>query len=96
MGRLNAAFGIGVILMNSRDYQIIFPAKERPLDYNTIEKLNNLNKDFESFLLQVSNFITAEERYINSVKSSLVGFCDPILRNEEEIEDYCNKNNIPY
>ena len=96
MGRLNAAFGIGVILMNSRDYQILFPAKERSLDYNTIEKLNNLNKDFESFLLQVSNFITAEERYINSVKSSLVGFCDPILQNEEEIEYYCSKNNIPY
>lgn len=96
MGRLNAAFGIGVILMTSRDYQILFPAKERPLDYNTIEKLNNLNKDFESFLLQVSNFITAEERYINSVKSSLVAFCDPILRNEEEIEEYCNKNSIPY
>ena len=96
MGRLNAAFGIGVILMTSRDYQILFPAKERPLDYNTIEKLNNLNKDFESLLLQVSNFITAEERYIKSVKSSLVGFCDPILRNEEEIEEYCNKNSIPY
>ena len=43
MERLNNAFGIGIILMQANDSQIICQAKEKKLDFSTIEKLNILN-----------------------------------------------------
>ena len=96
MARLNNAFGIGIILMTARDYQILYPAKERTLDYNTIQKLSKVNPDFNKFIFRVANFITAPQQLIESAKLSLERSCDDVFKAISDIEDYCNKNNIPY
>lgn len=56
--RLNNAFGIGIIQLNSEsivESEIIFPAKYKPeLDWITIDRLVTDNKNFKSFLEIIS------------------------------------------
>jgi len=96
MSRLNEAFGIGIIKMDAREYQILFPARERKLDYNTIEKLNGINSNFKEFISHVSKIITASKEWFSPAKLSLENVCDEILHNDEEIEKYCKEKNIPF
>ena len=50
--RLNQSFGIGVIELNANPYQskILYPSKLKNLDFKTIDKLCNINKEFETFI----------------------------------------------
>lgn len=96
MERLNNAFGIGIIRMGAKEYDVLFPARERSLDYNTIEKLNKVNPDFRMFISKVASIITAEKQYAEGAKLSLEKICDDIIESEEEIEAYCKANIIPY
>lgn len=97
MSRLNEAFGIGIIKMDAREYQILFPAREkRQLDYNTIEKLNSISPDFKEFISHVSKIVTASKEWFSPAKLSLEAVCDEIIHSDEEIEKYCNDHNIPF
>jgi hypothetical protein len=96
MARLNNAFGIGIILMQANDSKILYPAKEKALDYNTIEKLNNLNPDFCEFIKKLSKVMNASKDYTADAKSSFEKICDKIFESDEELEAYCKEHNIPF
>ena len=96
MERLNNAFGIGIILMQANDSKILFQAKEKALDYNTIEKLNNLNSDFCEFIKKLSKVMNASKEYTSDAKSSFEKICDRIFESDEELEKYCKEHNIPF
>ncbi|MCS6917602.1 MAG: HTH domain-containing protein [Chitinophagales bacterium] len=57
LSRLSAAFGIGVIhlnIQNVHDSQIVFPSRHREtLDWETINKLTQMNNDFREFISTV-------------------------------------------
>ena len=96
MERLNNAFGIGIILMQANDSKILFPAREKALDYNTIEKLNNLNPDFCEFIKKLSKVMNASKEYTSDARNSFEKICDKIFDTDEEIEKYCKEHNIPF
>ncbi|MBR3945835.1 MAG: hypothetical protein IKJ56_01890 [Bacteroidales bacterium] len=96
MERLNNAFGIGIIRMQANDFAILYPAKENVLDYNTIEKLNNLNTDFCIFISKLSKVMNASKEYTADAKQGFEKICDSIFESDEEQEKYCEEHNIPY
>lgn len=96
MARLNNAFGIGIILMQANDSKILFPAREKALDYNTIEKLNNLNPDFCEFIKKLSKVMNASKDYTTDAKNSFEKICDKIFDSDEELDAYCKDHNIPF
>lgn len=96
MERLNNAFGIGIILMQANDSKILYPAKEKALDYNTIEKLNNLNPDFCTFITKLSKVMNASRDYTADARNSFEKICDKIFESDEEQEVYCKEHNIPF
>lgn len=57
--RLSNSFGIGIInleLENFDDSKVMFPAKTNEnLDWETINKLANVNPDFKNFLIRIKN-----------------------------------------
>lgn len=96
MERLNNAFGIGIILMQATDATILYPAREKALDYITIEKLNNLNPDFCSFITKLSKVMNASKDYTSDARQSFEKICDKIFEADEELEAYCKEYNIPF
>ena len=96
MERLNHAFGIGVILMQANDLKVLYPARAKELDYNTIEKLNNINLDFCSFIERLSKVMNATKEYACDAKSGFIKLCDEIFASDEELEAYCKDHNIPF
>ena len=96
MERLNHAFGIGVILMQANDLKVLYPARAKELDYNTIEKLNNINPDFCSFIERLSKVMNATKEYACDAKSGFIKLCDAVFASDEELEAYCKDHNIPF
>ena len=96
MERLNNAYSIGIIQMQDGNWTILYPAREKALDYNTIEKLNNLNRDFCTFIDKISKVLNAPEKYIKEAKDSFESTCDKIFESDEEQERYCKEHNIPF
>ena len=96
MERLNNAYGIGIIQMQDGNWSILYPAREKTLDYDTIEKLNNLNRDFCTFIDKISKVLNAPEKYIKEAKDSFESTCDKIFESDEEQERYCKEHNIPF
>lgn len=97
MERLNQSFGIGIIELNANPYQskVLFSAKYRDLDFKTIDKLCNINKEFEKFIEQTETLLKAEERYFKSTEKELDEFCDSYFENDTEVEKYCKEKHIP-
>ncbi|WP_196893775.1 hypothetical protein [Aureivirga marina] len=97
MERLNQSFGIGIIELNANPYQskVLYPADYRALDFKTINKLCEINKDFEQFIEQTDRLLTAQERYYSSTKKELEEFCDSFFIKDSEIETYCKNKGIP-
>ena len=96
MARLNNAFGIGIILMDANDLKVLFPARENALDYNTIEKLNNLNPDFCTFIAKLSKVLNASKDYTADARNTFEKICDKIFESDEEQELYCKEHHIPF
>lgn len=96
--RLNAAFGIGVILLKAKpeETEILFQAKLNELDYNTIDKLCHLNDGFKTFVAGLTKVMKASKEYVEVSLKGFMETCDPIFNNTEEIEKYCLENSIPY
>jgi hypothetical protein len=97
MERLNQSFGIGIIELNANPYKskILFQPRYKELDFKTIDKLCKISKDFEKFIQQIDNLMTAEERYYKSTEREFNEFCDKYFLNDAEIETYCLEKNIP-
>ena len=96
MERLNNAFGIGIIQMQVNDSKILFPARERKLDYITIDKLNNIDPDFLFFITKLSKVLNATKEFTEDAKNSFEKICDKIFESDEEQETYCKDHNIPF
>ena len=83
--RLTMSFGIGIIQLDLKDIdssKVLFSAKQRPsLDWETMNKLTEQNKDFNKFIKDVK--IDFNSKVIH--KSEY----DPIISNPE---DYIKKN----
>ncbi|MCK5740803.1 MAG: hypothetical protein KAH48_01185 [Chlorobi bacterium] len=97
MERLSHAFGIGIIELKANPFEsrVLFPASYKGLEYKTIDKLCNINRDFNDFIEQVEKLLSASERYFKSTESEFVRFCDEFLENDSDIQKYCKDKNIP-
>ena len=95
--RLNQAFGIGVIELNSNPYQskILFQPKYRDLDFKTIDKLCKMNEKFKNFIVHAEKLMTADEKYTLGAEKELDEFCDDYFANDTEVQKYCKDKNIP-
>ena len=60
-----------------------------------MDKLCEINKDFEKFITQTETLLIATERYIKATRKEFVEFCDDFLETDTEIEKYCAEKNIP-
>lgn len=96
--RLSNAFGIGVIQLQAKDEDTIVwcEAREKELDYDTIDKLCNINADFNTFISKLTKVMKASKDYAADAKAGFVKFCDEVFRNDDELENYCKENNIPF
>lgn len=97
MNRLNQSFGIGFIELNANPFESkkLFEAKFRDLDLITIDKLMS-NPIVAAFFEGYSNVVGARESTHGMFLENFINFCDPTLKNEQEIENYCRSKNIPY
>lgn len=97
MERLNQSFGIGIIELKANPYEseILFPSKYKELDFKTIDKLCEINSDFEKFIEQTETLLIASDRYIKGTKKEFKEFCDNYFKTDSEIEAYCKEKNIP-
>jgi hypothetical protein len=96
MERLNNAFGIGVILMQAKEYTVLYPAREKSLDYITIQKLTNMNPDFKEFITKLSKVMNASKDYTSDARTTFANCCDKTFNSDEEVENYCKDKNIPF
>jgi hypothetical protein len=97
MERLNQSFGIGIIELKANPYEseTLFPAKNKELDFKTIDKLCQINKDFEKFILQTESLLSATDKYFKATLNEFEGFCDKYFETDSEIDTYCKEKNIP-
>lgn len=97
IARLNQSFGIGIIELDAYPYKskVLFPAKYKDLDFKTIDKLCQMNVQFEKFIEQVEKLMIAEDRFYKSTERELEDFCDKCFENDKEIKDYCKEKHIP-
>lgn len=97
MYRLSQAFGIGIVLLKANPFEskVLYPPAYRELDFKTIDKLCNINKDFNEFIVQTEKLMTAEEKFISSTKIEFEDFCDSYFIQDSEFEKYCKEKNIP-
>ncbi len=97
LARLNHSFGIGFILLKANPYesQIWFEAKDRRLDFTTIDKLCEINPDFREFIKLVEATLTADDKHFKSSKAALINICDKYPSTDSEIQKYCKEHHIP-
>ena len=95
--RLNKAFGIGIIKLHSNPFesQILFQSSYRELDYQTIDKLCNINEKYRDIIEQIEKILNADNRYLDSSLEELSRKCDSYYEEIEEIRKYCESKNIP-
>jgi len=98
MYRLNQSFGIGIIELDSNPYlsKIIYPARFKEIDFNTLDKLCVMNPEFGKFIEHVDKLISVDERYYNASEKEFDNYCDTVFENDTELEEYCKDNNIPH
>lgn len=97
--RLNQSFGIGVIVLNAYPYEskTLVAAKEKELDFITIDKLSSINDDFRRFMEYLNELLTTEGvNYERAFKEFSGEFCDDYFQNDADIETYCKEKHIPY
>jgi hypothetical protein len=97
MERLNQAFGIGLLKLSANPYEskVLFQPKQKPLDFKTIDKLCNINGDFNRFIEQTEKLMNADDKYTKAMEKELEAFCDGYFRDEAEMEAYLKAKNIP-
>ncbi len=98
MERLNQSFGIGIIELKGNPYEskVLYPAKNKELDFKTIDKLCQINNDFERFISQTESLLSATDKYFKATLREFDNFCDDYFEKDSEIEKYCKEKNIPF
>lgn len=98
MERLNEAFGIGIILLQAHtdDTKILFEAREKEIDYTTLDKLCKINSDVSVFIEKLNLVLNAAKGYTKGAQAELERICDEVFKTDEEIEKYCQEKNIRY
>ncbi|MCH5336227.1 MAG: HrgA protein [Campylobacter sp.] len=86
--RLNQSFGIGLLQLGLDDIKIIFPSKERELDFETIDMLIGKNPDFKKFIENVNKDFKTNDRDRIATQNY-----DKIL-GDEELKRYIKEKNI--
>jgi len=96
--RLNNSFGIGVIILKANPFksQILFQARKNKIDYQTIDKLCNVNAKYSEFISKIEAVLTASEKYLKASEKELFTLYNNPLKDEEEALQYCIKYNIPH
>ncbi|BDS11439.1 HTH domain-containing protein [Aureispira anguillae] len=96
--RLNQSFGIGIIELSGNPYEskVLFQPKFKELDFKTMDKLCEINSEFEKFISQTETLLIAPEKYLKGIRKEFETFCDDYFKTDSEIEKYCNTKNIPY
>lgn len=88
--RLNSSFGIGFIKLNIDDYtqsEILLSARESALDWNTIDRLCEENRNFKLFVHTIaSDLDVGEMRNPNDF--------DDVFSTDEEFREYVKAKNI--
>ncbi len=107
IGRLNAAFGIGVIKLSAFPFksEVLFPAKRKEIEPMTLSKnCDNKNEEFGKFIEQITDVLTAEEKsrvavlekFERTFKKNDGSFIEGWGTNEtDEIKKYCKEKGIP-
>lgn len=95
--RLNQSFGIGIIQLSGNPYEskVLFQPEFKELDFQTMDKLCVVNKEFERFIGQTKTMLTAPEEYLKGSKKEFENFCDDYFKTDSEFEKYCKEKNIP-
>lgn len=98
MERLNQSFGIGIIELSGNPYEskVLFQPKFKELDFKTMDKLCEINSEFEKFISQTETMLIAPEKYVKGTRKEFEEFCDDFFKTDSEIEKYCKTKNIPY
>jgi hypothetical protein len=98
MERLNQSFGIGIIELGGNPYEskVLFQPKFKELDFKTMDKLCEINSEFEKFIGQTETMLTAPEKYVKGTRKEFEEFCDDYFKTDSEVERYCKSKNIPY
>ena len=100
--RLNKTFGIGVIKLNSNPFEteILFQAKRKKVDFQTIDKLIAINTEFKYFIENINNILDSNNKNLEETLKRDFGnnFCDDFFdtNSDSEIEKYCNFKKIPF
>lgn len=98
MERLSQSFGIGIIELKSNPYEseIHFVSKYRNLDYKTVDKLCELNPDFEQFVSHTEALLSASDKFLGGTLEIFNKYCDNYFQTDSEIEKYCIEHGIPF
>lgn len=98
MERLNQSFGIGIIELSGNPYEskVLFQAKFKELDFKTMDKLCDINPEFEKFIGQTETMLIAPDKYVKGTRKEFEEFCDDYFKTDSDIEKYCKARNIPY
>jgi hypothetical protein len=98
MQRLNQSFGIGIIELKPNPYEskVLFQASFKELDFKTIDKLCNVNKEYEKFIEFNKKMLTIDDENYGLIESGFDSFCDDYFKEDSEINKYCDDKNIPY
>lgn len=95
--RLSSMFGIGVIQLSpeTSKTKVIFPSTKRKLDFRSIDKLSEINNEFEQFIKDVEGIITEKDdnKYQKLLNDFIVNTCDNVL-NEDQLRKYCSDKGI--
>lgn len=98
MERLNQSFGIGIIELSANPFEskVLYTARLKAIDYKTIDKLCQINSEFEQYIQHSEALLTASDKYRNSTEKELADFCDIPLKDDQEILEFCVAHKIPH
>jgi hypothetical protein len=80
---------------NPYESKVLYPSKYKELDFKTVDKLCNINRNFRAFIEKTEKLLTASERYVDSTERELVESYDGYFKNDSEIDAYCKDKHIP-
>lgn len=95
--RLSTMFGIGVIQLSpdTAKTKVIFPSTKRRIDFRSIDKLSEINLEFEQFIKDVEGIITEKDdnKYQKLLNDFIANTCDEVMT-DEQLRKYCSDKNI--
>lgn len=95
--RLSSMFGIGVIQLSpeTSKTKVIFPSTKRKIDFRSIDKLSEINTEFEQFIKDVEGIITEKDdnKYQKLLNDFISNTCDDVLT-DDQLSKYCSDKKI--